>query len=373
MMFLGQFEIILIVMLALSACSIFGSIIILQRSTYSPASIGRASIFGFAIGIFYTSIFSSLLLISIAIVVTLIVQRLIRNISKTSNIPESTLAIWLSMSLFAIGLTIINIYSIHNVINIDKVFTGELAYTILNRISINGRDIGSVSFYLFIILFILNLSIFILYSNKFKIFFCDPEYSFSLTIDDKKIETLISMLIAITVSATIQITGAFMVAIFILGPPMIAIFFTTRLYSLLLTTLAICIISTLIGFTIVDSLNISIISSTVLFISILFIITIFFAPKKGLLYNYYMLNKCKREILSKEILTYIYESTSSKDSYKSNISILELSDYFNLKTVKIRRIINYILTLSYIFQDTNQDISITKTGKKYLSTFSDLN
>lgn len=368
MIFLGQFEIILIVILSLSACSIFGSIIILQHSAYSPASIGRTAIFGFAIGVFYTSIFSSLLLIFLAIVVTLIVQRTIKTIAKSSDIPESTLSIWLSISLFAIALTILNIYSIQNVINIDKVFTGELAYTILNRITIDGRDIGSISFYLFIILFIFNLTVFIIYSNKFKIVFFDPDYSFSLQIDDEKIETLISILIAITVSTTIQITGAFMVAIFILGPPMIAIFFTTRLYSLLITTIALCIISTLIGFMIVDSLNISIISSTVIVISIFFIVTIFFAPKKGLLYSYYMSNKCKRDLILKEILAYIYRSTFTENSTRTKIDISEISDYFNLKTAKTRRVIKHALTLSYIFQDTDQAVSITKAGREYLDT-----
>ncbi len=367
MFLLGQLEIILIITLALSACSIVGSILIFQGAPYSPSSIGRISTFGFSIGFLYSSTLSSVPIILFSIITILLAQKLIKKLCEKTTISEGVLYIIISTILFAIGLVIMHIQTVNNFITTDKIFTGELVYTIINRITISGYDFGSVSLYLFSILLLINIVLFVINSNSFKIFFVDKTYYLNLNKNTELLELVISVMVSITVASTIQVTGSFIVSLFILGIPMITVYFVKRISTLVISAIAISTSVSFAGYSIAKILNISIVSVTAAIISSLLILSAFLAPERGAMALFFSNRIDRKNIMLTDLLNYIYEAGQISQPNQYQAITEDISDYMNWNLKYTTKIIKLASVKELVFTDTNGFLQLTETGIKQVN------
>ena len=362
MFLLGQLEIILIITLALSACSIVGSILVFQGAPYSPSSIGRISTFGFSIGFLYSSTLSSIPIILFSIITILLVQKMIKKICENTTIPEAVLYVIVSIILFAIGIVIMHIQTVNNFITTDKIFTGELVYTIINRITIGGYDFGSVSLYLFSILLLINITLFTIYNNSFKIFFVDRIYYLNLNKNTDFLELIISVMVSITVASTIQVAGSFIVSLFILGIPMITVYFVKRISTLVTSSIAIATSVSFAGYSIAKILNISIVSVTAAIISSLLILSAFLAPERGTLALFMSNSSDKRNIMLDDLLNYIYKSGQINQPNQYQTIPDDISDYLNWDIKHTVKVIKLASMRELVFKDTEGFLHLTEMG-----------
>ncbi len=367
MFLLGQLEIILIITLALSACSIVGSILVFQGAPYSPSSIGRISTFGFSIGFLYSSTLSSIPIILCSIITILVVQKLIKKICAKTTISEGVLYVLVSIILFAIGIVIMHIQTVNNFITTDKIFTGELVYTIINRITIGGYDFGSVSLYLFSILLMINIVLFTLNINGFKMFFVDKTYYLGVNNNTELLELVISVMVSITVASTIQVAGSFIVSLFILGIPMITVYFVKRISTLAISAIAISTSVSFAGYSIAKILNISIVSVTAAIISSLLILSAFLAPERGALALFLSNRSDIKNIMLDDLLSYIYEAGQINQPNQYQTIPGDISDYLNWDIKYTVKIIKLASTRELIFKDKGGFLQLTAQGLKQVN------
>ncbi len=364
MFLLGQLEIILIITLALSACSIVGSILIFQGAPYSPSSIGRIATFGFSIGFLYSSTLSSVPIIFFSIITILIVQNLIKKLCIKTTISEGVLYIAVSTILFAIGIVIMHIQTVHNFITTDKIFTGELVYTIINRITVNGYDFGSVSLYLFSMLLLTNILLFTINSNGFKIFFIDKIYYLSLNKNTELLELIISVMVSITVASTIQVTGSFIVSLFVLGIPMVTVYFVKRISTLAISAIAISTSVSFAGYSIAKTLNISIVSVTAAIISSLLILSAFLAPERGAIALFINNRNDRKNVMLNDLLNYIYEAGKINQPNQYQSITEDIADYLNWDIKYTSKIIKLASIRALVFKDSYGILQLTDLGIK---------
>ena len=260
-----------------------------------------------------------------------------------------------------------HIQTVNNFITTDKIFTGELVYTIINRITISGYDFGSVSLYLFSILLIINIVLFAINSNDFKILFVDRTYYLNLNKNTELLELIISVMVSITVASTIQVTGSFIVSLFILGIPMITVYFVKRISTLVLSAIAISTSVSFAGYSIAKILNISIVSVTAAIISSLLILSAFLAPERGVMALLLSNRNDRKNIMLTDLLNYIYEAGRINQPNQYQAITEDISDYMNWNLKYTTKIIKLASVKELVFTDTNGFLQLTETGIKQVN------
>ena len=291
----------------------------------------------------------------------------IKKICAKTTISEGVLYVLVSIILFAIGIVIMHIQTVNNFITTDKIFTGELVYTIINRITIGGYDFGSVSLYLFSILLMINIVLFTLNINGFKMFFVDKTYYLGVNNNTELLELVISVMVSITVASTIQVAGSFIVSLFILGIPMITVYFVKRISTLAISAIAISTSVSFAGYSIAKILNISIVSVTAAIISSLLILSAFLAPERGALALFLSNRSDIKNIMLDDLLSYIYEAGQINQPNQYQTIPGDISDYLNWDIKYTVKIIKLASTRELIFKDKGGFLQLTAQGLKQVN------
>lgn len=366
-MFSMEFELVIVIILSAITCSIPGAFLVMRKNYYAADTANRSAMLGIAFALIFSSYLSSPLVIIFGALTAILGMYLVRKIKKLTDFRAKGISIIISSTFLCLGILIASNISLDDSVNFDLsiIYLGETAFTYFNRLRIAGIDIGSYAFYSILIVMIINIIIVMVYYKEFKLDGVDKNYAASIDIKEEKIDFILVLMTALSVSVSFQTAGIFMTSAFILGPAAAALFYTKRLSTLAVVSVLISSIACFVGFNVAWPAEVSISGAIVSFIGILFIISVLFAPDEGIIKKYFD-NLAVRKKLDEYIILDILDNQSIDTATSALTERLAAS--LNWKFLRVSYIVNKLKS-DKLLEEINGKICLTEEGKIQIDKF----
>lgn len=267
---------------------VLGSFAVIKKQSLLGDAVSHSALPGIALAFLFTQSKKIEVLLLGALIAGFISTYLIISIVKYSKIKfDSALALVLSV-FFGFGvvlLTYIQKMPNANQAGLDKFIFGQ-ASTLLKR------DVRVMS-----ILGIILISLVMIFWKEFKIISFDEEFAESLGFPTKKINILLSAMIVTSIIVGLQTVGVILMSAMLIAPAVAARQWTDKLSLMVVLSAVFGAISGVIG-TIISSVvpKLPTGPTIVIVISIIVIISLTFAPNRGLIWKYFRNKKNEKEI-----------------------------------------------------------------------------
>lgn len=267
---------------------VLGSFAVIKKQSLLGDAVSHSALPGIALAFLFTQSKKIEVLLLGALIAGFISTYLIISIVKYSKIKfDSALALVLSV-FFGFGvvlLTYIQKMPNANQAGLDKFIFGQ-ASTLLKR------DVRVMS-----ILGIILISLVMIFWKEFKIISFDEEFAESLGFPTKKINILLSAMIVTSIIVGLQTVGVILMSAMLIAPAVAARQWTDKLSLMVVLSAIFGAISGVIG-TIISSVipKLPTGPTIVIVISVIVIISLTFAPKRGLIWKFFRNKKNEKEI-----------------------------------------------------------------------------
>ena len=248
-------------------CSVIGCYVVLR----SMAFIGDALAHSILPGVAIAYLFGGNMLFG-AFVAAIVVALGIGFLSKNGNLKEDTSIGILFSAALALGVAIIS--SIRSyAVDLSHILFGDIL------------GVSTENLILTAVLAVIVLSTLIILYRPFLVVSFDPILASTLRFPTNFLQSLLLILLAVTIVISLQTVGISLVAAMLVTPSATAYLLTRRLPNMMAVAGAIGAFSGVVGLYASYYLNISSGAAIVLTATIIFLITFFFAPKHGLVWT----------------------------------------------------------------------------------------
>ena len=355
-------EILLTAIMVSSACALLGVFLVLKSMAMVSDAITHTILLGIVIGFFIVHDLNSPFLILGASIIGVLTVYLIDMLILTKLVKEDSAIGIIFPFLFSIAVILISKFLGNVHLDIDAVLLGELACIPFDRITLFGNSIPKGLLSTFIILLI-NLSFVTIFFKELKLTTFDKALAATLGFFPIVLNYIFITLVSVTVLGSFEAVGSILVVAFMIGPAITAYLLTDRLHLMILLSIFIGIISSVLGFYISIYLDISIAGTIAVTIGFIFLIILFFSPKKGILVNIGRKKKRVSKFAVISILLYVYNNGNINEEKECNINTIE--GKLGWKKGFFGYIIDIIINNQYVYIENNT-LKITKRGVEYL-------
>lgn len=307
-----MFEVRIILILMSVACSIVGSFLVIRKMAMITDAITHTVLLGIVIAFFFTSDHASPLLMVGAVATGVLTSWFIEFLAKTRLMSEDAAIGIVFPFLFSIAIILITMFAGNVHLDTDSVLLGEVAFAPFDRMIVNGVDIGAKGMYLSGLLLLTNLVFVSVFYKELKISTFDPVLAVLMGFSPTVIHYLLITLTSLTAVGAFEAVGAILVIGFMVGPPITAMLFTHTLWKVLVLSAGFGVISSVVGFQVAIFLDASIAGSIAVVIGILFLLSMFFSPKMGLLSRMLRVRRQKREFSEFIFMMHLYHHMGSE-------------------------------------------------------------
>lgn len=338
---------------------VLGSFAVIRKESLLGDAVSHAALPGIAIAFLLTQTKKTEVLLLGALISGLIATLLILAIDKYSRIKfDSALALVLSV-FFGGGivlLTYIQKLPNANQAGLENFIFGQ-ASTLLKR------DVGVM-----VVLGIILIFLVILFWKEFKIVSFDEEYAESLGFYTRKITILLFAMIVTAIIIGLQTVGVILMSAMLTAPAVAARQWTDKLSIMVVLSAFFGGISGVIG-TIMSSAVSKLPTGPmiVIVISGIVIISLAFAPNRGLLWKYIRDRKNKKEINEDQVLTNLYHLAMNHDDIDHSHDILIIKPSKAVEAVN--RKLEALLNRGLAKKDYFNKWSITDKGIEYVENY----
>jgi len=266
---------------------IIGCFAYLRKQSLLGDAVAHSTLPGVALAFMFTGSRAIFGLLIGALCTSLLATFLISYITRQTRLKQdATLGVVLSI-FFSIGmllLTIIQQSSVGNQSGLDRFLFGQSA-------SMIHSDVNTIMMISFILIITCTL-----FFKEFKLLCFDPEFAKELGFPVVLLDQLIMFLIVVAVVIGIQIVGVVLIVALLITPAVAARYWTDKLHIMLVISAIFGMISGATG-TLISS-NISNLPTgpvVVLIAVCLFVFSLLFAPKQGLIFKALSRRKVKEK------------------------------------------------------------------------------
>ncbi len=234
---------------------------------------------------------------------------------------DAALAITLSF-FFALGLMLLSFIQgmeVNNKSGLDKILFGQAA----------AMTEGDIKLLAYVTLFVLITVV--LFFQKFRLIAFNQHYARTIGIAVNRYELLLALLIVMSVVVGLQLVGVVLMAAVLLTPMAAARYWSNQLTTILI------IASLLGGLSAIISTQISYLAPAmptgpwmVVSLSVLFIISLLFAPKKGLLKQYVDYKRLCQKVAEENILRTLYKLLERKTFSPQPLTLADIQSFRNM-------------------------------------------
>ena len=285
-----QIEIMIIASVVAVTCALPGVFLILRRMALMSDAISHSILLGIVIAFFAVKPLSSPLLIIGAAVMGVITVSLTEMLVNTRKVKEDAAIGLVFPALFSIAVILISRYASKIHIDTDAVLLGEIAFAPFERVVIGGIDIGPQALWVMGIILIVNITFIALFYKELKLGTFDAGLAASLGFAPALLHYGLMGIVSITAVGAFDIVGSILVVALIIAPPSAAYLLTDKLRNMLIISALIGIASAISGYWVARIFDASIAGSMATATGLIFIITLLFAPDRGMvskLHAYY--------------------------------------------------------------------------------------
>ena len=290
--------IIIIASLAAINCGLIGTYLVLRKMTMMGDAIAHATLPGLVIALLWTGSKSSLIMLLGAGSMGVLVAVLVTFLDKKAGL-QSDAAIGINFTwLFAVGIILISSFSKKIDLDPECSLYGDIACAPLDLLSsASGINLGPYSFYVLLLMLILNISFITISYKQLFITTFDPAYASTIGVHTVLWHYLLMGITSFTTVATFEVAGAILVVALLVVPPATAYLITQRLISMLAITVLLGIVIAIGGYYLTVWINGAIASAMVTVAGCLFLLT-------------FLLQKVNKRV---NFLSYLYKNFSRKN------------------------------------------------------------
>lgn len=347
------------------SCSLLGVFLVLKEMSMMTNGITHIVLLGIVLGFLITNDLSSPFLIIGASLMGIITVYMVNLLSETKLMKEDAAIGVITSFFFSTAIILITRFADNTNLSIDSVLMGEIIFVPLNRMVLLGKSIPQNLFVSSVIL-LLNISVIFIFYKELKLSTFDKLLAIGFGFSPIILNYIFTTLVSITIVGSFECVGAILIISFMVGPAISAYLLFDRLDLMIVASILIGIISSILGFLISTYFDLSISGTIASTMGLIFLITLFFSPKKGILKNIIDKNNIKLTYLIILMLIYLYNK--SKNQNNKNTNLEQLSDSLNWDMKILSKIIKITKDKEYIVIN-KEKIAITDNGIKYLKEY----
>ncbi|MCK0159150.1 metal ABC transporter permease [Allomuricauda sp. F6463D] len=355
----AQIEIQLIAALVAIACALPGTFLVLRKMAMISDAISHAILPGIVLGFFITHDLNSPILIVLAAITGVITVVLVEFIQKTGLVKEDTAIGLVFPALFSIGVILIakNANDVH--LDIDAVLLGELAFAPFDRLLIGGTDFGPKSLWVISCILLISLILLFLFFKELKLSTFDKGLATTLGFSPIILHYGLMTVSSITIVGAFDAVGAVLVVALIIAPAATAYLLTDDLKRMLVLSCIFGVLSAILGYWIANFLDASIAGSMTTVLGLVFLLVYLFAPKQGVLSNFFKERQQRIEVSLLVFLLHLQNHTEEKERHVNH-----LREHINWHKVQAKTVLE-LASKNNLVKISENIVSLTDKGQEF--------
>ena len=175
---------------------------------------------------------------------------------------------------------------------------------------------------------------------------------------------MLMSLVSMTAVASFEAVGSILVVAFMIGPPITAYLLTDKLKVMVGLSILLGALSSIIGFHLARFFDVSIAGSIAVIIGVIFLLTLIFSPKKGLIFTINR-KRSQKMIFSVRILLIHLSNHANTKHEKDECGTETIDNHLRWNKSFLDKVIEKAKKEKYIYVD-NDVFKVSDKGKKYL-------
>ena len=340
------------VLIAVSS-AIVGSFTFLKKKALVGDAVAHAVLPGICLAFIITGTKNPIYIILGAFVTGWISLVLIDWITRWSKIKEDT-AIGLTLSVF-FGIGILLLTMIQHSGNASQ--TGLNSFLFGKAAALVGQDL-----IVFSVISVLLLVVVILLYKELALICFDENFAKSIGFPVKRLELVLTTLTVLAVVTGIQAVGVVLMAAMLITPSAAAKFWTSRLNIMILLAAVFAAVSG-IGGALISYTSPSMPTGPwiVMVISIIAMVSFFFAPRRGILYNIFRQRSLRKRILLENLLKVLYQLGEEANDFETPQTMESIRDKRKMSLKGIRKGLRVLKRQGFIVNSASK-WQLTKAG-----------
>lgn len=262
-------------------------------------------------------------------------------IIANSKIKEDTATALVLSVFFGVGILLLTY--IQHAGNAAQ--TGLDSFLFGKAAALVGTDLVAFASIAVLILIVVGLAY-----KEFKIIAFDPSYAKSIGIPVKHFEFLLSSVTVLAVVTGIQAVGVVLMAAMLITPAAAARFWTNRLHLMLILASAFAGFSGVVGAFISYASPAMPTGPWIVFVlSIIAILSFFVAPKRGILFKFWMQSGIQKKLLGENILKTFYALGEKDQEFKRGRTDQELLQKRDFTALQLKKGLKRLTSQGYIY------------------------
>lgn len=265
------------------SCAMLGVFLILRRMSLLADAISHSILLGIVLAFFLAENRSITAMFTGAIIIGILSSWLSSLIHKYGKVQADASIGIIFTWFFAMGVILVSLYAKQIDIDQECVLYGELAFAPFDTLTYKNIDIGPRSFWMILIVFIINISIFTTAFKRFEIISFHPNLALSLGISVSFWHYLLMSMVSLTTVASFDALGAILVVALLIIPASTAYLLARSLKNMLFIAVFYAQISVFLGYFLAVSINSNIAACIAVMAGVLFFLSVIF--KKFVFYK----------------------------------------------------------------------------------------
>lgn len=288
--------IILIGALVACSCSILGCFLVLRKMSMVGDAISHSVLPGIVLAFLISGSRDSFIMMMGAATIGIITVFLIQMFKNSGVQTDASIGVVFT-ALFAFGVVLVSVFTRQVDLDLDCVLYGEIAYAPWDLLQIGGYSLGPKAVWSVGSSFLLNILVIGLFYKQFKICSFDPALAAALGIPVVFFHYLLMGLVSLSTVASFESVGAILVVGMVIVPAATAYLLTEKLSTMVAISMAVGILSSILGYYIAYLLDASIAGSMISVAGGILLIVFLFSPTHGVI-----LKKWRRKKLISNIM-----------------------------------------------------------------------
>ena len=358
------FWLYLIACLAGVSCALSGVYLVLRRQAMLADAISHSILPGLVAGFWIAHgphlIAGFLGAVAAGLTTTLLVEGLTRT-KKVAN--DSAIGL-VFPAMFAIGVIWISLQFSNVHLDTDSVLFGEITLAVFDRFVMGGRDLGPQSVWILLAALILNIAYLFLFRKELRIATFDADHAWLQGFDSRVIHYSLMVIVTITSVAAFTAIGAILSVALIIVPAVIARLLSNRLLPIIGITLAVGLLSALLGTSSAIAADLNIPGLVSVFLGLLFGITLLFSPHQGIIAEKARRARQRMHFAIQSLLIHIHKHENTPEEATES-TLHHLSDEFGWSNSWSISVVNSAERKGYLNLE-QPVIRLTEKGRKQI-------
>lgn len=279
---MNSFWIILTGSLVAASCGFLGCFLILRRMAMLGDAISHAILPGIVLAFLFSGSREILPMLMGAAIIGLITVFIVQMLHQSGVKSDAAIGVTFT-ALFSVGVVLVSLYTQQVDLDLDCVLYGEIAYVPWDTWQFGGMDMGPRALWGVGGVFLFSLLIIGLFFKQFKLCAFDPALAAAIGIPVVLFHYLLMTLVSLTTVAAFESVGAILVVAMLVVPSATAYLLTDRLHIMLFISMAVGVLSAIIGYFFASWLDSSIAGAMTAVAGLLFFLAFLFSPRHGMI------------------------------------------------------------------------------------------